>query len=426
MSTGHDPYAALRSPDYRRVLTANVLGGTGFGMQFLAVEWELYQRTNSAAALGLVGLIQFLPVLILAIPAGHLADRLSRKWLFVTAQAIMTCASIGLATVSYAEGPVPLVYVCLLLVGIGRAFSAPARWALIPQIVAPEALGNAVTWNSSGWQVATTVGPTIGGLWIARTGGASGVYVLAATSYAVCTTLISTIHPRPVERMTEPLSLDSLSAGLRFVWNSPLILATITLDLFAVLLGGATALLPIYARDILEVGPSGLGWLRAAPSIGALFMALIMAHRPPLRRSGSALLFSVAGFGVATIAFGLSTDVVLSFTMLAATGALDNVSVVIRGTLVQLLTPDPMRGRVSAVNTIFIVTSNELGAFESGMTAAAFGPVASVVGGGVGTLLVVAWVMLKWPQVLRLGPLDNPTGQLYTEAAEAEVLEEQT
>src|SRR3954470_1955913 len=258
MSNGHDPYAALRSPDSGRVLTANVLGGTGFGMQFLAVEWELYQRTDSAAALGLIGLIQFLPVLILAIPAGHLADRLSRKWLYVTAQAIMTTASVGLATVSYAEGPVPLVYLCLLLVGIGRAFSAPARWALIPQIVPAEALGNAVTWNSSGWQVATTVGPAVGGWWIAATGRASGVYVLAAVGYAIGTTLVSTIRPRPVERMTEPLSLQSLSAGLRFVWNSPLILASITLDLFAVLLGGATALLPIYAKDILAVNSVGL------------------------------------------------------------------------------------------------------------------------------------------------------------------------
>jgi hypothetical protein len=226
--------------------------------------------------------------------------------------------------------------------------------------------------------------------------------------------------------MTGPPSLDSLLAGLKFVWNTPLILATITLDLFAVLLGGATALLPIYARDILHAGPAWLGWLRAAPSIGALVMALAMAHRPPLRRSGSALLLAVAGFGVATIGFGLSRDPYLSFVLLAVTGALDNVSVVVRGTLVQLLTPDAMRGRVSAVNTIFIVTSNELGAFESGMTAALVGPVWSVVGGGIGTLAVVGWVMAKWPQVLRLGPLNNPAGELYTEAAEAEVLEEQT
>jgi MFS family permease len=426
MPDGHDPYAALRSPDYRRVLTANVLGATGFGMQFLAVEWEMYQRTHSAAALGLIGFIQFLPVLILAIPAGQLADRMSRKWLFVIAQGIMAIASLGLTLVSWFHGPVLLVYVCLLIVGVGRAFSAPARWALIPQVVPAEALTNAVTWNSTGWQVATTVGKMLGGVVIALTGYATGAYAVAAAGYIVCTGLITTIHPRPIARMTEPLSVNSLMAGLSFVWATPLILASITLDLFAVLLGGATALLPIYAQDILNVGPIGLGWLGAAPSIGALVTALVIAHRPPFRRSGRALLLSVTGFGLATIAFGLSTNPVLSFTMLAITGVLDNVSVVIRGTLVQLLTPDAMRGRVSAVNTIFIVSSNELGATESGMTAHYFGPVWSVVGGGIGTLLVVAWVMDRWPQVLRLGPLNRPTDELYTEVAEAEIVQEKT
>jgi MFS family permease len=242
--------------------------------------------------------------------------------------------------------------------------------------------------------------------------------------------LISTLRPRPTAGVKpearEPHSLDNILAGLRFVWNTPLILATITLDLFAVLLGGATVLLPVYAKDILHVGGTGLGLLRAAPSVGALVMALVIAHRPPLRRAGPALLLSVAGFGLATIGFGVSKDPTLSFTMLALAGAFDNVSIVVRGTLVQLLTPDAMRGRVSAVNTIFIVSSNELGAFESGMTAHWFGTEWSVVGGGIGTLLVVVWVMAKWPQVMRLGPLNNPTGQLYTEAAEEEIVEERS
>jgi MFS family permease len=423
MPDAHDPYAALRFPDYRRLLTGNVLASAGFGMQFLAVEWELYERTHSAAALGLVGLVQFVPVLVLAIPAGHLADRLSRKGLFAFAQALMALASAGLTALSYVQGPVPLVYVCLFLVGVGRAFSAPARWALVPQVVPPDALANAVTWNSTGWQVASTVGPALGGWVLAQTGHATAAYAATSVGYLISTGLVTSLRPRAVERAAEKPSLDSYLAGLRFVWNTPLILATITLDMFAVLLGGATALLPIFAKDILYVGPTGLGWLRAAPSIGALGMALVIAHRPPLRRAGRALLVSVAGFGATIIVFGLSRNPTLSFVMLFLTGALDNVSVVVRGTLVQLLTPDAMRGRVSAVNTIFIVSSNELGAFESGMAAAWLGPVAAVVGGGIGTILVVLAVMWRWPQVLRLGPLHNPTGEVYTEAAEAEVVE---
>jgi MFS family permease len=428
MPNAHDPYAALRIPDYRRILTVNVLSACGSGMQFLALEWEIYQRTGSKAALGFIGLVQFIPVLLLSIPVGHLADRVSRKKLFVLAQAILALGSAGLFANSYFGGPVVWVYPILTVIGIGRAFGAPARWALLPQVVPLETLSNAVTWNSSGWQVSTVVGPALGGFLIALTGEAWWAFAGAAGGYLVGTVVIATISPRPMaaDPKSGASSLDTLLAGLRFVWNTPLILATITLDLFAVLLGGAVALLPVYAKDILHVGATELGWLRAAPSVGALIMALALAHRPPLRRAGPALLLSVAGFGLATIVFGLSENLALSMAMLAITGALDNVSIVVRGTLVQLLTPDPMRGRVTAVNTIFIVTSNELGAFESGMTAELFGPVASVVGGGIGALLVVVWVMIKWPAVLRLGPLNNPTGELYCEAAEAEVLEEQT
>jgi MFS family permease len=427
MSAGHDPYAALRSPDYRRLLTVNILGAVGSGMQFLAVDWEIYQRTHSKSALAYMGLVQFLPVLLLTIPAGQLADRMSRKRLFAAAQILFATGSAGLAAVSFFHQPVLLIYGCLLLIGIGRALSAPARWALVPQVVPAEALSNAVTWNSSGWQVATTVGPALGGYFIFLAGDrAAPIYTLTAIIYLTCAALILTIRPRPVDHPKEKPSLTTLLAGIRFVWGTPLILATITLDLFAVLLGGAMVLLPVYQQDILHVDTAALGWLRAAPSMGALMMALIMAHRPPLRRAGPSLLLSVAGFGLATIVFGLSENLWLSFAMLAVTGALDNVSIVVRGTLVTLLTPDAMRGRVSAVNTIFIVSSNELGGFESGMTAEWFGPVLSVVVGGIGTLLVVAWVMFKWPQVMRLGPLNNPTGDLYTEAAEEEILEKQT
>jgi MFS family permease len=405
MQEDHDPYAALRHRDYRRLLTGGVLSSTGAEMLSVAIGWELYERTGSKVALAFVGLIQFLPVLFLALPAGHAADRYSRKILLLLSLSTMALASLGLAALSFAEGPVPVVYLCLLVIGISRAFTMPARSSLVPQVVPAEALGNAITWNSSGWQIASMVGPGLAGLVIALTKQASWAYLLAAAGALACAALIASIRPHAPVRRREPVSLRSLLAGLRFVYRTKLILATITLDLFAVLLGGATMLLPVFAKDILGVGPVGLGFLRAAPSIGALVMALVLAHRPPLRRAGPTLLLSVAGFGVATVIFGLSRDPVLSFVMLALTGALDNISVVVRQTLVQVLTPDEMRGRVLAVNAIFISSSNELGGFESGITAEWFGPVISVVGGGIGTIVVVLAVMALWPQVLALGEL---------------------
>jgi MFS family permease len=402
----HDPYAALRHAGYRRLLSGNILARIGFEMQSVAVGWELWERTHSPTNLGLVGLVQFLPVILLSLPAGHIVDRYSRKALLLTAQGLMAAASLALAGLSYLQGPVELIYVCLLIVGISQAFGFPARWALVPMLVPHSDLANAMTWNSSGLQISTMVGPASGGLAWWASGGAVVPYLLAASCSLACVALLSGIRPQGESRATEGTSLATLLAGVRFVWTTRLILATITLDLFAVLLGGATALLPIFAsEEFLNVGPSGLGWLRTAPAIGAFVMALVIAHRPPLRHAGPAMLWSVSGFGVATIVFGLSQNFWLSFAMLALTGALDNVSVVVRSTLVQVLTPDHMRGRVSAVNFIFISSSNQLGAFESGITAAWFGPVPSVVAGGVGTVLVVLAVILKWPEVLRLGSL---------------------
>jgi MFS family permease len=405
MPDPHDPYAALRHRDYRLLLAGIVLASVGSEMAAVVVGWELYERTGSYADLGYVGLAQFLPVLLLSLPAGQAADHFSRKRLLVAAQCLMALASLGIAVLSLQQGPVPVMYLLLLLAGISRAFAAPARWALLPQLVPPAVLGNAVTWNSSGWHLASVCGPAAGGLVVALSGRAADAYLLAAGCSLACAALVAAIRPGPRPRHGEPPSLASLAAGICFVWRAKLILATITLDLFAVLLGGATALLPAFARDILDVGPAGLGWLRAADPLGALTMAFLLAHRPPLRRAGRALLAAVAGFGLATIGFGLSRNPALSFAFLFLVGALDNVSVVVRGTLVQSLTPDPMRGRVSAVNAVFIGSSNYLGAFESGITAQWFGSVASVVGGGVGTLLVVLLVMWRWPQVLRLGPL---------------------
>ncbi len=415
MHEGHDPYAALRHRDYRCLLAGNMLTRLGTEMQTVAVGWELYLQTGSATALGLVGLVEFLPVFLLSLPAGHVADHYSRKALLLAAQLALLMASVGLAFLSFTHGPVGAIYVCLLFVGLSRAFSMPARWALVPQIVPERDLENAVTWNSSGWQIASMVGPGAGGLLIAAAGTVGPVYLAAGVCSIGCALLILPIRPHAPTRRPEAPSLRSLREGIAFVWNTKLILATITLDLFAVLLGGATALLPIFAKDILEIGPTGLGWLRAAPSVGAILMAVVLAHRPPLRRAGPTLLWAVTGFGAATIVFGLSRDPVLSFVMLALTGALDNISMVVRGTLVQVLTPDALRGRVSAVNAIFIGSSNELGAFESGVTAQLFGPVLSVAGGGIGTILVVLAVLLRWPEVARLGALQPASGPACAE-----------
>jgi MFS family permease len=406
MAEEHDPYAALRQPDYRRLLAGTVLAGIGSEVQATAVGWEVFAQTGRNDLIGYIGLVQFLPVLLLSLPAGQAADRHSRKALLAAALGLMAVASCGLAARSFLAAPVLLVYPCLLLTGVGRAFSAPARWSLVPAVVPARHLTNAVTWNSSGWQAAFAAGPSLGGLILALRGGAAVAYLTAAGCVLTAAALIATIRPQLPPRAVAARSLASLLAGAKFIFRTKLILATLTLDLFAVLFGGAIALLPAYcSRDLLDVGPLGFGWLRAAPALGAIGMAVLLAHRPPLRRAGPTLLWSVAGFGAATIVFGLSRNFGLSFVMLAVTGALDNVSVVVRGTLVQVLTPDEMRGRVSAVNAIFIDSSNRLGDFESGMTAQWFGPVASVVGGGVGTIVVVLAVMARWPQLLRLGAL---------------------
>jgi MFS family permease len=332
---------------------------------------------------------------------------------------------VGLAALAFWQGPVPLIYGCLLLTGCSRAFAAPARQALLPQIIPEGLLANAITWNSSGWQIANVAGPALGGWVIAETSEVFDAYRLAALCSLTSAALALPVLPRVPAKARESPSLASLLAGIRFLARTKLLLAAITLDLFAVLLGGATALLPIYASsEILDVGPTVFGWLRAAPAIGAFVMALALAHQPPLRRPGQALLLAVTGFGLATIVFGLSRDPILSFLMLALTGALDNISVVVRHTLVQLLTPDSMRGRVSAVNLVFISSSNELGAFESGMTAYWFGPVASVVGGGVGTIVVVLAVLWRWPELNRLGPLHRVLAVRVDDDARATAIQE--
>ena len=406
MPSPHDPYAALRFRDFRLLGLGQFIAVLGEQMIGVAIGWELYERTRSALALGLVGLVQVIPVILLSLPAGHIADRFDRKRIAIATRLMLALCSAGLALLSATQGSLALIYGCLLLIGAARAFNDPASASLLAQTVPQEVFTNAATWESSTWQLAAVIGPALGGLVIAIQRSATLVYVLNAGAAIICVLLLLAIRGRRAAQPPhEEATLASLAVGVRFVWRSKVLLAAITLDLFAVLLGGATALLPIFARDILQVGPTGLGWLRAAPSIGAVLMAIALVYLPPFRRAGATLLLAVAGFGAATIVFGLSRSFVLSLAMLGLLGALDNISVVIRSTLLLTQTPDTMRGRVSAVNSVFIGASNQLGGFESGLAAALFGPIIAVVGGGIGTILVVAAVGLIWPEMRRLGRL---------------------
>jgi MFS family permease len=404
----HDPYSSLRSRDFRLFLIGSMASTVGNEMQAVAVMWDLAQRTGKPLAVGLVGLAQALPVILLAIPAGQVADRVSRKWIVAAAQGVMAVCSAALAYVSYYQLSLGLVYAILTVVGVANAFYFPARHALVTELVAVDDLHNAVTWRSSAWQIAALIGPALGGFGLYVLKYPAFVYLADCVMGAVVITMIGRVHgrPRPVKN-SDKVSWQSLSAGFRFVANSRLILASITLDMFAVLLGGAVAMLPFYAKDILNVGALGFGCLRAAPAIGAVMMAMILAHRPPLKRSGRALLLAVIAFGLATIVFAISRNAWLSFLMLVLTGAFDNISVVVRSTLIQVRTPDSMRGRVSAVNSVFINMSNELGAFESGVAARFLGLVPSVVFGGIGSIVVVALCVWKWPELARLGPLNK-------------------
>jgi MFS family permease len=400
---GHDPYAALRLRDYRLYSLGWMVSVIGRQVQDVAVGYELYQRTGSKLALGWVGLAQAIPLLLLALPAGQLADRFDRRRILIVSQLLWVLSSAGLALVSHLHGPVPLVYVLLVTGAVAHAAGWPARSSMLPQIVPPHLFSNAVTWNSSIFQVASVAGPAVAGLVLLW--GATACYLIDVACGVAFALLLWQLRLSRVERPREPATLRSLTEGVRFVWRAPVILATLSLDLFAVLLGGATILMPVFAQDVLQVGKVGLGMLRTAPAVGAFAAAILIAHLPPMRRAGRAMLWAVAGFGAATVVFGLSTSFWLSLLMLALTGAFDNVSVVVRHTLVQTLPPDAMRGRVAAVNIIFIGTSNELGAFESGLTAEWWGPVAAVVVGGIGTMVVVALVALLAPQVRQLGSL---------------------
>ncbi|HEX5438786.1 MAG TPA: MFS transporter [Gemmatimonadaceae bacterium] len=405
-SSRTDPYAALRIRDFRLYVIGNFVGTIGMEMVTVAVGWDLYERTGSALALGAVGLAQVLPVFLLTLPAGHVSDRFDRKRLLIAAQILLALSYVGLAVATALPHVVALVYVFLVVAGIARAFQQPAKDALSPQLIPPSLFGNAATWRSTSWQLAAVLGPGAGGLVIGATHHAAPAYALAAGAVLAFALLIAPARSRPYVPVAEEEGmLSTLVGGVRFLRRTKAVLAAITLDMFAVMLGGATMLLPIYAKDILRVGATGLGWLLAAPAVGALVTALIMAHRPPLRHAGRALLVSVAVYGAGTVVFGLSRSFTLSLIVLAVVGAFDMVSVVIRNTLLQVMTPDEFRGRISAVNGLFTGTSNELGGFESGTLAAVAGPVFAVVIGGVGAMVVVGITAVAWPELRKLGQL---------------------
>jgi MFS family permease len=404
----HDAYAAFRLPNFRRYFAANIVLFIGLQMQKVAIGWEIYERTGSALHLGYVGLVQFLPQVLLTLFAGYITDSFNRKRVLMGAVVFNTLAALGLAWNSRRAGAVVLMYLMVFCVGAARAFWMPARGAFLPRIVPLEIFSNAVSWNSSGFETASMAGPAVGGLLIASFKSSTVVYLVNAVAGLTFLILVMGIRYHHEKQERSPLTVRSLSAGFGFVRKSPLVLSAMLLDTFGVLLGGATALMPIYAKDILRVGPRGLGWLVSAPAVGAFTMALVQAHRGPLRRAGRTLLFAVAGFGTVTALFGFSRIFWFSLFMLFLLGACDNISVVVRTTLIQVLTPDSMRGRVSALNGVFIGASNELGAFESGTVAALVGPVFSAVSGGIGTILVV--IMIAWlcPQLRSYGRLDQP------------------
>ncbi len=413
-SARHDPYAALRNADFRFYLVGWFIALIGTRLESVAIAWEMYERTGEALSLGLVGLTQALPTMLLALPAGYLADRFNRPRLVMWSLAAMTLTSIGLAILSYQQGSIGLMYLLLFLDATAVILGRPARTALLPQLVPTEVFPNAVAWNTSLSQISNVVGPAIGGFVIGGIALGSFVvqgniplaYVLAAISSLIYMAMLARVRWRPEgERTIRGSAVQNLLAGIRFVRDTRIILAMISLDMFGVLLGGAVYLLPIFAEDILQVGPTGFAWLRAAPAFGAMCMAFLLIYLPPMKRAGQSLLWTVAGFGVATIIFGFSQSFWLSLAMLFLTGAFDNVSMVIRQTLQQLLTPDYMRGRVAAVSSVFISASNELGGLESGLMAHWFGPVFSVVSGGIGTLFVVAATAWYSPELRRLGAM---------------------
>jgi MFS family permease len=411
--------SAFLSRDFRLYQLARLLVILGAEAQSVAVAWQVYAITHSAFKLGLTGLTLFAPGILFILAAGHVADRYDRRAIILICYGLQAVCTVALLELTlHGVAHVWPIYAVLFGIGMGRAFSGPAASALLPSLVSKEHFVNAVTWGSIVFQVANIAGPAVGGLLFvfqmsrvlppqmaSRWTGAAVVYAFTLIMLVLFILLVGAMRTKPVRKINNAFNLETMLAGFRYVWQTKLLLGSISLDLFAVLLGGATALLPIYATDILHAGPRGLGLLRAMPSLGALCVSLLMTVRPIQRKAGKKMLCCVAIFGAATVVFGLSRTMWISLVALVAVGASDMVSVVIRGSILQLATPPEMRGRVSAVNWLFIGASNEFGEFESGTTAKWWGAVRSVVIGGIGSMVVTSLAAVFFPKLRNAGAL---------------------
>ena len=385
--------AVFRFQNFRLFQVARFCVVLATEMQSVAVGWQIYETTRRPLDLGLVGLAQFLPAILLFLVSGHVVDRFNRRNILVLCYCgFAVCSTLLLVVAFRAPRSIGLIYAVLVLLGIVRSLNGPASRAILPQLVPEDHFPSAVAWASSVFQTATILGPAVGGLAYAAFHGPAAVYATSAVASTIAVLATLQIKTSVKARPREPVNLDTVLAGFKYIWREKIILGSISLDLFAVLLGGAVALLPVFAQEILKTGPWGLGLLRSAPAVGAATMALFLAYRPLRRKAGRSMLWCVAGFGVCTVLFGISHNLALSLAALVLVGATDMVSVIVRGTLIQIATPDEMRGRVNAVDMIFIGASNEFGQFESGLTAHWFGTVPAVVLGGIGTLVVTsAW-----------------------------------
>jgi MFS family permease len=398
------PGSVLRNAGYRSFAASRVFSSLSFQAVTVAMGWMIYDQTHSAFALGFVGFCQFLPMMLLTFVVGHVADRFDRRRIGLVCQMIEALTSVALAIAVWQHWVTPAVILsAVAILGAATAFERPTMAALLPNVVGPALLQKAVATSTSMMQTALIIGPSLGGLLY----GVSPIapFILAAVLFTVASINVASIRIERRQAAREPVTLSSVFAGVSFIKGKPLMLGTISLDLFAVLLGGATALLPMFARDILHAGPWGLGLLRAAPAVGALSMSIVLARSPLQADVGKKMLTAVFIFGVATVVFALSSNIALSILALLVVGAADTVSVIVRSSLVQLLTPDAMRGRVNAVNSLFIGTSNQLGEFESGMLAGVLGPVATGIVGGVGTIVVVLLWMRLFPELTKVKTL---------------------
>jgi MFS family permease len=385
-------------PAYGWFWCARVASGVAFQIQAVAVGWQVYEITHSTFMLGMVGLVQFVPIVLFTLISGQVADRYNRRAVYGIALGVQGLASgiLAIGTWGHWLG-IPGIFAVVALIGGARSFQGPATQALLPTLVPEPLVPKAIAWATGAFQSASIVGPSIGGLLYGF--GPAIPYAAAAVLALIGSSCIAMMRQERNARPRQPATFASLFSGINFIRAQPVILGSISLDLFAVLLGGATALLPVFARDILHVGVWGLGTLRSAPAVGSLAMSFYLARHPPQRGVGKKMFMAVFAFGVTTVVFGLSRSFSLSFAALLLMGAADTISVVIRSSLVQLNTPDEMRGRVGAVNSLFIGTSNQLGEFESGVTASLFGTVPATVLGGVGTLVVAALWMRLFPSL---------------------------